>query len=93
MKAVCGSQASTGAGEFFSSGDEEDKYDAHDKSASPSQGGLATPVLVSLATPADLITPSYATKDMLISEEFPVTKKQEVRLCGWLTTNETVSES
>ena len=37
-----------------------------------------------------LVTPSYATKDALISEEFPVVKKQDARLNGWMTTNEKV---
>ena len=37
-----------------------------------------------------LVTPSYATKDALISEEFPVVMKQDARLNGWMTTSEKV---
>ena len=80
LKAACDSQSSS-VGEIYH--DEEEIENEEDETKHP------TPV--SLATPMDLlVTPSYATKDALISEEFPVVKKQDARLNGWMTTNEKV---
>ena len=78
LKAACDSQTSSVGGFSPSIGEDEEKGEEESKHPTP----------ISLATP--MVTPSYATRDALISEEFPIAKKQDIRLCGWLTTNEKV---
>uniref|UniRef100_A0A7M5V0R0 BRCT domain-containing protein n=2 Tax=Clytia hemisphaerica TaxID=252671 RepID=A0A7M5V0R0_9CNID len=81
MKAVCSSQAS----------DLNDCVDLDEANEN-----FETPDPVSLQTPVGgerLITPSYANKDTLISEEFPMAKKQNIILEGWLTTTCKITSS
>ena len=80
LKAACSSQAS----EFNECVDFDEREEANENF----EISKTTPDPVSLQTPVGerLITPSYANKDTLISEEFPIAKKQNINCDGWLTT-------
>jgi len=89
MKAACSSQASD-------LNDCVDLDEVNKNFETPDPVSLQTPVGGELQTPVGgerLITPSYANKDTLISEEFPMAKKQNIFLDGWLTTTSKITSS